>query len=209
MSRHVQALECRTLFAATIPVAVLGDLVQLRADSLALKASLMHQVPVLHVDGQSLAKDLKGLPNSAQNRPLLGKLRVDEAHSFATLGADVTAMFKLGHGVVGKLVVDAMRFAAHPTDAALRAKLAADVTVIQGAATGLATKFLSDLESCQTTLVGDLNALSAANPGNAALGADVAKAKTDSTGLVSTVQSSFQTIQGDFQKMLADMQASM
>jgi hypothetical protein len=208
MSPHIQALESRTLFSA-VPVAIFTDVGALQSDAGALKADLRQQVPVLMADARSLVKDLHALPPTAQNRGILGKLRSDEMKGIARLRADAGTMLHTGPAKIGRAITDGMNLAAHPTDARAQARLSADLTALQSMDTALSAEFLSDAQNAASTLGADLTALSAANPSATTLEGDVAKTSTDMTGLLTSLQSHFQSTQGDFQHLMTDLNSMM
>jgi hypothetical protein len=205
---HVQALESRTLLS-TVPVALFSDISALQTDAAAFKAGLGQAVPTLMADAKAIGTDLHSLPPSAQNRTLVAALRRDEAKSVATLNSDAALMFRAGGPKIGRAITDAMRLAAHPTDPAAHARLAADVATLQALDTALSSKFLSDGQTAATRVGGDLTGVAAANPASTMLQTDVTKTQGDMATLLGAVQTHFQSIQGDFQNLVNNLSAML
>lgn len=207
MKQFIEALESRKLLSATLPVAVLGDVMKLVVDAHATKVDFQQHVPAFRADMQALGKDLHGLPDSGSNHSLLGKLRGDEGHALAKIRADLGSLFNVGGASVRRALADGMRVFLHPNDAMAKAKLSADVTALQAAATAMFMKLGTDVMASGSAITADLSALTAANPTDTTLAKDVQTTETDGGKLVTAVSSDLQAVNADFTKLFTDLAA--
>lgn len=208
MNQFIEGLESRRLLSATLPLAVLGDVTKLMVDAHATKVDFQQHLPAFRADAQALGKDLHGLPNSGSNHALLGKLRGDEGHALATIRADLGSLLSVGNASIRKALVDGMRVFLHPNDAAAKAKLSADVTAMQAAATAMFMKLGTDVMASGSAITADLNALTAANPTDTTLANDVHTAETDGGKLVTALSTDLQAVNADVTQLLTDLAAA-
>jgi len=204
MRQFIEQFESRTLLSAA-PAAFVTDLSQLLADTAALKANFQHNVATLHTDARKLQADFHGLPKNAQNNSLLGHLRGDLGHNFGVMHHDMAAMLKAGTSNVRKLVADGVKVLLHPTDAAAKAKLVADLAAIPVGGGAPVTTFVADLQSFNTSIAADLTALATANPTNTALQSDVGATETDGAAFMTGLGNDFQAVQNDMTKLIGDL----
>jgi hypothetical protein len=175
MSRFVQGLESRTLFsAASAAGAVLAvDAKQVVATAATARTDLRFAVSAATIDTNVVAADLKTSTTST-NRPanagLLRTLRSDEVKTFATLRSDETALLVVGASLSARAAADAKSLLLHPTNAAIQARVAADMTALATVpAARLATL---QADALNGVLGADLTNLVNANPANTSLAND-------------------------------------
>src|SRR5205085_1373714 len=135
-----------------------ADELTILADAQSIRSDLSHCRTKLLGEAKSIGADLKGLPNSSQNRSLLATFKSDEKRCLNTLKADVSALVKAGASGARAALADGIRVFLDPTNAKARSRLANDLARLRQAGTGPLNKLLSDLASCQATVTGDLKA---------------------------------------------------
>jgi hypothetical protein len=118
-----------------------------------------------------LARDIKSLAKS--NVALLKKLKADEAVANKELTADLHALLKPSAALAKKAAIDGNLLTKNPA-----ATVLARATTEQANLGTITSSPLATLNAAlaETTLTTDLNALASANPGDAAVAADVATA---------------------------------
>ena len=200
MSRFIQSLESRTLFAVT-SATLSADLALISSDDKAVKADLIALSKGAGADLKTITADLKGTAKT--NALLLKTLKTDELKAFAKIKSDVSALLKAtplskhavaeGNGLLKK------------PGSKLGAKVAAD-------AAALGTLTTTALASLQTDSMGtgvgtDLTALVSANPSNTALATDATTARTDLSTLGGTLVTAAQKYSTDVGTLKTDLLA--
>lgn len=208
LTRFVQALESRTFLSASpVPTTIIADELAVAADIKAFHADLKAYGPTYKADVKALKADLEALPKSEQNALLLNVLRADQNKCAATLRADFAHLMAVDRPALHKLRADGLRVFMHPTDAAAKAALAADITAFQSANAAPLATFMADLTACTHTLSTDVAALVAANPTATKLASDLQKAQADVAAAVSTIQNDLSKTQADLGKLTTDLSA--
>ena len=204
MTRLIQPLESRILLSAS-STQIVADELKIVSDANSARTDVLHFAPILVADAKSVAADLKSLSNTAQNRTLGAKLKTDATQAFAHLKSEVLAIIHTGGPVAKKAVIDGLAVFANPSSVAARARLSADLKHLQSVTSGTIAKFLSDAGSARTAILGDLNAITAANPTGTTLATDVSKASIDTTAALGAATTDVQTLQGDVNTLITDL----
>ena len=205
-TQFVQTLESRTLLSASvIPPAVIADELAVLSDVKALHADLKAYGSAYKSDVKALHDDLQALPKSPQNMLLLNVLRADQNKCAATLRADFAHLMAVDRPALHKLAADGLRVFMHPTDAAAKATLAADITAFQSAGAAPLATFMTDLAACTTTLSADASALVNANLNATKLASDLGKTQTDVAAAVNAIQNDLAKGQTDVSQLLTDL----
>jgi hypothetical protein len=207
MSRFIQSLESRTLLSATLTKEmVLADQTGAIADVAATRAGFKAVASGIAADTRTIAADLKSLAtpdNRKANAALLSTLKADAHQGLATLRADNAHLLGLTTGVLHRSTAHALALLAHPTNATLQAKVAADMTA-------LATVTAAPLAQLQTDLQGfsldaDLTGIADANPTGTQLATDIAAAMTNQAAAVGTFGASAAAVQTDAGTLATDL----
>lgn len=204
MSQFVQSLESRTLFSVTLPSAALTDFMKLAGDVVAARTDFKSYLPTLHADDTALRTDLKAT-NLASNKALMAKLHLDELKLFTALRADGMLLLRLDGVAARRAFVDGIRLALHPTDLALRAKVAAEVAAFQAASAAPLAKLGADATALGAIASADLTAIQTANASNSAVTNDVNKIKSDGGAFVTKAGGDLQTVQADVGALVRDL----
>src|SRR2546423_7758880 len=123
MSSFVESLESRTLLSAGgLGAGVVADELQLLGDARSIRADLKKCGSKLSAELRQITADLKGLPNSSQNRALLAKLRMDEHRALYAMKRDANNLVRAGSTGVRRAIADGIAVFFSPGDAAARAK---------------------------------------------------------------------------------------
>jgi hypothetical protein len=201
MSRFIQALESRTLFAAT-PVtkaALLADRAALLAQAKSARADLVALGASLNADTKLVQTDLKG--SAAGNALLLRMLRADEGKTRGTVNKDLNSLLGPTLGLANRSIGHAIALIAH-SSTAIDARVAADLAALATVLAAPLAKLDADLHAPAIGV--DLQAISAANSTNATLGTDISKlegdtsaASTTLTGAVTSFQDGVETVSSD------------
>lgn len=166
MSRFIQSLEARTLFAA----AFAAEQAQVVADAAAARAALNSAVKTVATDIKTLTADLRPLTtpaNRAANAALLKAVKADVAASVKTLRADARTLLTKSTALARKVAATGNGLTQRPGNPKLMAKLAADLPALilttQASMAQLSTHIAAmDIEP-------ELTALTAANPAGTVL----------------------------------------
>ena len=160
MSRFVQSLESRTLFAA----AFAAEVSQVSADAAAARTALNVAVKTVATDIKTLAADLRPLTtatNRAANVALLRTLKADVAAGVKTLRLDarnlLTKSTALAQGSRHRQRPDAA-----PGNPKLMAKLATDLPALVTTTQAAMAQLGADIDAMD--IEPELTALTAANP---------------------------------------------
>ena len=160
MSRLIQSLEARTLFAAAFAT----ELAQVTADAAAARAALNTAVTTVKTDIKTLAADLRPLTtpaNRATNAALLQAVKADVAASVKTLRADTRTLLK-STGLARKVAATGNGLTLRPGNPKLMAKLAADLPAL--ILTTQASMVQLSAHIAAMDIEPELTALTAANP---------------------------------------------
>ena len=160
MSRYIQSLEARTLFAA----AFAAEQAQVVADAAAARAALNLAVTTVKSDIKTLAADLRPLTtpaNRAINAALLQAVKADVAASIKTLRADTRTLLK-STGTARKVAATGNGLTLRPGNPRLMEKLAADLPAL--ILTTQASMAQLSAHIAAMDIEPELTALTAANP---------------------------------------------
>ena len=205
MSRFIQSLESRTLFAAT-PVtkaALLADRAALVADAKMAKADVVALGASLKTDTQSIQTDLKG--SGAANAALLRTLRSDEGKTRGTVNKDLNTLLGPALGLASRSIAHAIALINHSSPA-VEARITADLTALATVIAAPLAKLEADL---QAPAIGtDLSAITSANPTNTTLASDSSKLQTDASTAVGTLTGATSTFQDGISTVSSDVAAA-
>lgn len=205
MSRFIQSLEARTLFAAT-PVTkstLLADQTAITADATTARADLKAIVSTIAADTKTIQADLKGLPKT--NAPLLRALRMDEGKVRALITKDLNALLGPATGLSRRSTAQGVALMAH-SNAALQARVAADVAALGTVTAAPLAQLQADEQG--NGVGADLQAIALANPSDATLLADISKQQADITTTVNTLNNAALTFQTDIATLTSDVAAA-
>ena len=161
------------LFSASSQ-AVLADGLKLETDAKALAAEFKSSVATFKADAAALKVDVKALPKTAANRKLEGAVLRDQAKVLGKLAGGGETLARAAGPAVKRAVAVGVAVLADSSNAAAVAKLRAAVSTIEAKAAVPVTNLITTLEAASATSFTDLTALSAANPTDTVLSADVA-----------------------------------
>lgn len=164
MSQMMETIESRILFTASAGV-ILADVSAIEASGVAAKADLKAALSTAKADIKTLrAAVLATHPTTTEKAPFNTLLK-DETVATVKTSAKVTSILAAGvHS--GEHVLAALKsLKAHPTSVAIKAKVEADVAVLQGI---FSNTVIANVEASAstfvTTLDTDLNAIATAIP---------------------------------------------
>lgn len=207
MSRFIQSLESRTLLSATLTKEmVLADQMSAIADVATTRASFKAVASGIAADTRTIAADLKPLAtadNRQANAALLKTLRADAHTGLATLRADNAHLLGMTTGVLHRSTAHALALLAHPTNAALQAKVTADITALATAIAAPLAQLQADLQAF--SLDADLTGIADANPTGTQLATDVAAAQTNQAAAIGTFGTAAAAIQTDAGTLATDL----
>lgn len=195
MNDMIQSLESRVLFSSV--ASFLADGTQLATDVGLARADVTQYAATLRTDVRSVAGDLRGLPKSAGNAPLLSALQADESKSVASVRADVHSIVTVATANGKRTITDAIHVFMHPTNLAFIARLISDVASIGSGLSAPLAKLQADVASGRAALLADLNNLAAANSSDAPLQTHVQQIGTDSQSAIDKLTADGQTLQSD------------
>lgn len=204
MSQFVESMESRRLLSAS-GLAIVGDEVQLVSDARSIRSDVQHFGRSLKNDEKVIQSDLRGLPDNATNRGLVGTLRTDVRNGIGKLQRDVANLIRVGSSDARRALADGIALFFNPNNSGAQSRLANDIVRLQNeTATPIAT-VLSDATSFQTKVAQDLTAISSANPTNAALGTHANTANTDTASALAAAQNDVHKVQTDVATLLHDL----
>jgi hypothetical protein len=204
MKHLIDVLEPRVLLSA-VPAGLAADIHQLQADTRAAHADAAACGRSLGADVRALSADISHLPHTPQNRALLQGFRRDELTLLAKMSIGLNGLITNGTRDSNKVAADERLVLRQPSNTAAKNKLAADLAKLQNDVSTAQVIFGNDASTAQTTLDADLDALAAANPSDAQLQTDAAKAKTDLANCINKLKSDADQIQADIDKIESDL----
>ena len=169
MSRFVQVLETRTLFAAGM---FSDEQAQVVADAAAARAALTAAAKTVAADLRTLAADLRPLTtaeNRATNAALLKALKADVAAGVKTLRLDAQNLLTKSTALARRVAATGNALAQRPGTPRLMERLAADLPALVSTTQASMTQLSADIAA--TDIEPELTALTAANPTAAVLAA--------------------------------------
>lgn len=203
MTCFLETLEPRRLLSASTAT-LNADMSQLRHDEASAKRDALACVRSLLGDVSLLNRDVNRLPNTAANRNLVNQLRTDLRGVGGSVlfgaGAVITAVTRDANTVRSSFLADQRHSTSATQTALLNAlgKLAADITAGQST---FGTTSVAD----QTKLVGDLNAIVAANPSATTLLTHITSTETDLADCISKVTGDVNAVRSDIAKLEDDL----
>ncbi|HXE53348.1 MAG TPA: hypothetical protein VN541_10050 [Tepidisphaeraceae bacterium] len=200
MSRFIQSLESRVLLSTTpaSQATLQSDQGAIIADLFALRSAGATYLKTLGGDGKAVAADLKG----ASNPTLLRTARTDGNKLAAVVKRDGLASINKGVSLTRRGVADGEKLLSK-SSSKLQARVAGDATALRNLATGPVAAVESDVAA--TTFISDLNALLAANSGNAALAGAISTAKADLAVNGAAVRSATTKLSSDLNTLASDL----
>jgi hypothetical protein len=199
MSRFIQSLESRTLFAVTAPT-LAADLSAITGDDKAVRTDLTSLQKSAAADQKTLSADLKG--SGSANAALLRMLKVDENRALAAIKKDVNSLLK-ATSLSRKSVNQGQALIKKPTSTSLQKNVSADVNSLNTATTAPLSNLQSD--TMGTGVGSDLTAITNANPSNTALATDVATARSDLSTLGTALTTGAQKYSTDVHTLASDL----
>lgn len=181
MSRFVQSLEPRTLFAATPTKATfIADEVQIFADAATTRADLKATAAIVAADTKTIAADLKSIStasNKASNAALLKQLKTDEVKTLVTLRVDEAILLGPASGLSRRSAAHGIELLSHPTNVHLQALVSADEAALGTVTTAPLAKLKAD--SNASAIGTDLMNIANANPSSTLLATHVQNFESD------------------------------
>lgn len=178
MSKFVQTLEPRTLFAATA-TELSTDLSNVIHDAAATRVALHAERSAAIADEHAVLVSLRGLSNKQQNAALVRTLNIDDASHSAKVGVAQARFLDKAVALSAIATAEGKALLLHPTNTHLQARFTAAVSALDTQLPPL----LSNLQSLNSAAVlayaTDMNAIANANPSSTAVAGNVATAKTD------------------------------
>ena len=162
MSRFVQSLETRTLFAAGM---FSDEQAQVVADAAAARAALTVAAKTVATDVQTLAADLRPLTtatNRTTNSALLKALKADVAASLKTLRLDARNLLTKSTALARRVASTGNALALRPGNPRLMERLAADLPALVATTQASIAQLGADIAAMD--IEPELTALTAANP---------------------------------------------
>jgi hypothetical protein len=201
MKGMIEPLESRTLLSASLPsqaAPVATDVSALTAAAKVAVADVKNAAKLAAADAKALKADLHRLKGQPLDAALLKTFQKQEAAAVKTLMADVSTLVHNGSATFKRLVSDVTKLAKNPSNPTFQSNVSSDLVALAALAiSSPTTKIISDATGLQQTLNSDLDALAAANPNDAQVQTDVAKAKSDLTTTSTTLQNDANTIVAD------------
>jgi hypothetical protein len=176
MSQFIQSLEARTLFAA-VSSPLTADLAMLNADAKAVRGQLTLLRSTVLNNVKTIQSDLKGLSNKS-NAKRRATLKADDAKSLAAVTFAQASYLASVQGLARKTTADGRALSAHPSNARLSARVAADVNNLNSAVSAKSSALRSAVSSLDGKFNDDVILISSANNGATPLSTDVTNAET-------------------------------
>jgi hypothetical protein len=205
MSRFIQSLESRTLFAAS-PVTkatLLADRAAILAEAKAARADLGALGATLNADTRVVQTDLRG--SGASNAALFRTLRGDEGKTRATVNKDLNTLLGPTLGLANRTIGHGIALINH-SSAAIDARITADLAALATAIAAPLAKLETDLQA--PTIGTDLQAISSANATNTTLATDISKLEGDTSTAAATLTAGTTTFQGGIDTVSSDVAAA-
>lgn len=195
MSRLIQSLESRTLFAAG---AFATELSQVTADAAAARAALNLAAKTIATDIKTLRADLRPLTtaeNRAANASLLKALKTDVNASLKTLRLDSKNLLAKSSALARKVAATGNALTQRPGNPKLMDKLAADLPALTLTTAASILQLGSDLAA--TDFGPELTALAAANPSGLVLAGHAVSAGVNAAASLAAFATAATTFQTD------------
>jgi hypothetical protein len=202
MSRFLQELESRTLFAADYA----ADQAQIVADAAAARDALKSASLQIAAGVKVIATDLRAgrtPANQAANAGLLRTLKSHVASARATLRADTMHLLGAGTALSRRVAASAQRLTLDPGNPLILAKLAADVPALQMVIQTRMDQLQTDLQNI--SLDTDVAAIVAANPANTDLATHADAAQTSGSAAVNAFVGAATTFATDVAGLITDV----
>lgn len=210
MSRFVQSLESRTLFAATPTKATfITDELRIFADAATTRADLKATAAVIAADTKTIAADLKSLStasNKASNDALLKTLKTDEIKTLVTLRVDEAVLLGPTTGLSRRSAAHGMALLLHPTNVHLQALVAADEAALGTVTAAPLAKLKADSKA--SAIGTDLMNIAAANPSSTLLATHIQNFQTDGNTAVGNFVAAAMKFTTDVGTLASDLSAT-
>jgi len=210
MSRFVQSLESRTLFAATPTKATfITDELHIFADAATTRADLKAAAAVIAADTKTIAADLKSLStasNKASNAALLKTLKVDEVKALVTLRVDEAVLLGPATGLSRRSAAHGIALLLHPTNVHLQALVAADEAALAIVTTAPLAKLKVDTQN--VGIGTDLTNIANANPSSTLLATHIQNFGNDGMTAVTNFVTAAMKFTTDVGTLAADLGAT-
>lgn len=164
MSQMMETMESRTLFTASAGV-ILADLDAIKATGVAAKADLNAALNTAKADTKTLkAAVLATHPTAAEKAPF-NKVLKDETIATVKFKAKITTILSAGTRSGDHLLAALKSLKAHPTSIVLKAKVQADLALLQGIFSSTVVSTVeANAAATVSNLDADLNAVATAAP---------------------------------------------
>lgn len=202
----VEALESRTLFAASVSDTLLTNLSNLTSDITAARNTYEQYAPTLRADLQTLRTDVRdaGTPGGGL---LVARLNAASLRFFNATRAGAVSLFAR-EGVAARVgLADALVLSIHPNSTRFQAKAATDLARYTASTAALVSKVGAIGATLSDASAAALDAVTAAYAGNTAVTNDIAKLQSDGSAFLSALGPSLQAAQTDLIQFLNDVAA--
>lgn len=201
---HIETLEARTLFSATLSDTVVNDLSNLTSDIMSARTIYAQYAPTLHADLQTLRADAK-LAGVRGGAALVARLSAASLRFFNATRAQALHVFATDAAAAHGGTVAALLLSLHPNNAPIQAAMTARLTRLNTLATAALTKLGEEGNTLSTASASALGAVSTAYSGNAAVVNDVSNLQSDGSAFLAALGPSLGAIENDVPQLLNDV----
>jgi hypothetical protein len=201
VGKSVEQLESRCLFSVGISPTVGADLTQLAGDVASVRSQYQQYTPTLQHDLQALRVSIQA------GGALVGRMNAASVRNYAVGRADAFALLATTALGVRQISADLSRIATRPTNSALQARLAADLTAVNARMTAVIQTLGTHGAALGAAAGAALAAVGTAFSGNTSVTDAITAIETDGSALISGVGGSIRAIQSDVSQFLSDVAA--
>jgi hypothetical protein len=206
VGKSVEPLESRCLFSVGISPTVSADLTQLAGDVAGVRSQYQQYTPTLQHDLQALRVSIQAARLPAGGA-LVGRMNAASVRNYAVGRADAFALLATTALGVRQISADLSRIAARPTNSALQARLAADLTALNARMTAVIQTLGTHGAALGAAAGAALAAVGTAFSGNTSVNNAITALETDGGAFISGVGGSIRAIQSDVSQFLSDVAA--